>query len=61
MEVYLRNPDEVNNQWLFWRSKKRYFNVGEIAVCFFQLSWDTWLLSTIKEVTDELGINDGIN
>lgn len=61
MEVYLRNPDEVNNQWLFWRAKKRYFNVGEIAICFFQLSWDTWLLSTIKEVTCELGINDGIN
>jgi len=61
MEVYLRNPDEVNNTWLFWRAKRRYFNVGEIAICLFQLSWDTWLLSTIKEVTRELGVNDGVN
>lgn len=61
MEVYLRNPDEINNRWLFWRAKRRYFNVGEIAICLFQLTWDTWLLSTIKEVTHELGINDGIN
>lgn len=61
MEVYLRNPDEVNCQWLFWRAKRRYFNVGEIAICFFQLSWNTWLLSTIKEITRELGINNGIN
>lgn len=61
MEVYLRNPDEVNNRWLFWRAKRRYFNVGEIAICFFQLSWNTWLLSTIKEVTKELGVNDGVN
>lgn len=61
MEVYLRNPDEVNNGWLFWRAKRRYFNVGEVAICLFQLSWNTWLLSTIKEVTHELGVNNGIN
>lgn len=61
MDVYLRNPDEVNNAWLFWRAKRRYFNVGEIAICLFQLSWNTWLLSTIKEVTRELGVNNGVN
>ena len=61
MEVYLRNPDDVNNTWLFWRTKRRYFNVGETAICFFQLSSNTWLLSTIKQVTCELGINNGIN
>lgn len=61
MEVYLRNPDDVNTTWLFWRAKRRYFNVGEIALCLFQLSWNTWLLSTIKKVTRELGVNDGVN
>jgi hypothetical protein len=61
MEVYLRNPDDVNTTWLFWRAKRRYFNVGEIALCLFQLSWNTWLLSTIKRVTRELGVNDGVN
>lgn len=61
MEVYLQNPDNVNNTWLFWRTKRRYFNVGETAICFFKLSSNTWLLSTIKQVTRELGINNGIN
>ena len=41
MEVFLKNPDEVNHRWLFWREKRRYFNVGEIAICLFQLSFDT--------------------
>ncbi len=61
MEAYLRNPDEVNTRWLFWRTTRRYFNVSEIAICLFQLSYDTWLLSTIKEVTRELGVNKGVN
>ncbi len=61
MDVYLRNPDEINNGWLFWRTKKRYFNVGEIAICLFKLSEDNWLLSTIKEVTQELGVKEGVN
>ena len=61
MEVYLQNPEEVNTKWLFWRTKRRYFNVGEIAICLFQLSWDTWLLSTIKKVVKEIGVLNGVN
>jgi len=61
MQAYLKNPEEVNHRWLFWRTKRRNFNVGEIAICFFQLSYDTWLLSTIKEVTKEFGIINGVN
>lgn len=61
MELYLRNPDTVNTQWLFWRSKQRYFNVGQIAVCLLKLSYDTWLLTTIKRVTKELDVFEGIN
>lgn len=61
MEVYLQNPDIVNNEWLFWRTKQRYFNVGHIAICFLRLSYETWLLTTIKIVTKELNIVEGIN
>ncbi|MDN5290868.1 MAG: hypothetical protein PWQ06_1107 [Anaerophaga sp.] len=61
MELHQNNPDIVNNQWLFWRSKQRYFYVGQIAICFLKLSYDTWLLTTIKKVTKELNIYDGIN
>lgn len=61
MELYLRDPEVVNTQWLFWRTKQRYFNVGQIAICLLKLSSDTWLLTTIKRITKEFGIQDGIN
>ncbi len=61
MDLYLRDPEIVNTRWLFWRSKQRYFNVGQIAICLLKLSYDTWLLTTIKRVTEEYGISDGVN
>ena len=61
MEVFKQNPEEVNTQWLFWRNKSRYFNVGQIAVCLLKLSYDTWLLTSIKKVTKELDVLEGIN
>ena len=54
-------PEIVNDRWLFWRSKQRYFNVGQIAICLLRLSYDTWLLTTIKEVERELNVTNGIN
>lgn len=61
IEEYKKDPDKINNGWLFWRSKKRYFYVGQNAVCFLRLTWDTWLLATIKLITKELEITNGIN
>lgn len=61
IEVFKSNPDEVNINWLFWRENKRYFNVGDIAICFIDLSNDNWLLTTIKRVTEELDVKGGIN
>ena len=61
MHLYQQNPDIVNNQWLFWRSKTRYFQVGQIAICLLKLSYDTWLLTTIKKVTKDFDIYEGIN
>lgn len=61
MDEYQRDPDMINNQWLFWRNKNRYFEVGQIAVCMLKLSSDTWLLTTIKKVTKELDVMKGIN
>ena len=28
MDLYLREPEIVNTQWLFWRNQQRYFRVG---------------------------------
>lgn len=32
IDLFQKNPDLVNNQWLFWREKRRFFNVGQIAI-----------------------------
>lgn len=61
MDLYKNNPEIVNNEWLFWNEKQRYFKVGQIAVCFLKLSYDLWLLTTIKQITKDLGVNGGIN
>ena len=61
MDLYLTNPEIVNSKWLFWRSKQRYFNVGQIAICLLKLSYDTWLLTTIKRVVEEFDVYDDIN
>lgn len=61
MDLYLSNPDIINNQWLFWRNNQRYFNVGQIAICLLKLSYDRWLLATIKKVTKELEVYQGVN
>lgn len=61
IEEYQKNPDIVNRQWLFWRNQKRYFSVGQIAICMLKLTQDTWLLTTIKKVTKEKNIYEGVN
>lgn len=61
MDLYKRNPDEINTRWLFWRTEQRYFNVGQIAICLLKLTYDTWLLTTIKNVTKEFDVKRDIN
>lgn len=54
MEEYLKNPEIINTEWLFWRTQQSYFRLGYIAICFLKLSGDKWLLTTIKKVTKDL-------
>ena len=61
LDLFLKNPERINTQWLFWRSEKRSFYEGQIAICLLKLSSDTWLLTTIKQVTNDLGVYNGIN
>lgn len=61
MELYLNDPEIINTQWLFWKSERRYFYEGQIAICFLRLSYDTWLLTTIKKITKDLNIYNGIS
>lgn len=61
LDGYLHDPEHVNTRYFLWRRKQRYFNVGQIAICLLKLSEDKWLLTTIKKITKELNIFDGIN
>ena len=61
LELYRKNPDIVNTQWLFWREQRRYFYEGQIAVCFLKIGWDKWLLTTIKKITKDLNVEGGIS
>ncbi|MGN0994787.1 MAG: GIY-YIG nuclease family protein [Butyricicoccus sp.] len=60
LDLYQKNPEIVNTQWLFWRESRHYFAVGQIAICFLKLTWDTWLLTTIKRITKNLDVRNGI-
>jgi len=60
MTLYQNDPEIVNTRWLFWRAKRSYFCEGQVAICFLKLSDDTWLLTTIKNITQDLEVYDGI-
>ena len=61
LEVYKNSPEEVNTRWLLWRCKRRYYPyTGIIAINLIPLGGDTWLLTTIKEITKLLDIQDNI-
>lgn len=61
LDVYLENPYEFNTEWLFWRTKTRNFNVGQLAINMVRMNEQTWLLTTIKKVTKENDKFNGIN
>lgn len=61
MDLYLKNPDIVNVGWFLWRRKRRCYSVGQVAICLLKLSYDTWLLTTIKRITKDLDVIEGIN
>lgn len=60
MEAYTRNPSIVNDGWFLWHKERRYFHEGQIGICFLKLSSDTWLLTTIKEITKCLDVSNAV-
>lgn len=61
LDTFLSDPEAVNTLNLFWRTNQRYFSVGQLAINLVQMTTDIWLLTTIKEVTKELGVRNGQN
>lgn len=60
LDLYKTNPDEVNVTWFLWHDDRRYFNVGQTAICLLKLRGDQWLLTTIKKITRLLDVIDGV-
>lgn len=60
LDLYQKDPEIVNTHWLFYKKQKRYFYEGQIAVCLLKLTSETWLLTTIKKVTKELDVEEGV-
>lgn len=60
LDLYKTNPDEVNVTWFLWHDARRYFNVGQTAICLLKLRGDQWLLTTIKKITRLLDVTDGV-
>ncbi len=61
LDLYVRDPEYVNSQYFLWRSQRRYFSVGQTAICFLKISEDMWLLTTIKKIKKDLDVIEGIN
>lgn len=61
MVEYTKNPEIVNTQWLFWRTDRRYFDVGQTVICMLKIGHNLWLLTTTKHITNELHVKNGIN
>ncbi|MBQ4284182.1 MAG: hypothetical protein IJB96_09685 [Lachnospira sp.] len=61
LDMYIQDPEMVNTQFFLWRTKQRYFSVGQIAICLLKLAEDKWLLTTIKRIMKELDVIDGVN
>lgn len=60
LDLYKTNPDEVNVTWFLWHDDRRYFNVGQTAICLLKLRGDQWLLTTIKKITRLLDVTEGV-
>lgn len=51
----------MNVRWFLWCSQRKYYRIGQVAICLLKLSYDTWLLTTIKRITKDLDVNEGVN
>ena len=60
LEEYKKDPNKINVEWFLWHNKRRYFKEGQIAICLLYLYSDKWLLTTIKKITKELDIENGV-
>ena len=60
IDVFLSDPEGMNNDWMLHRTKRKDFRTGQIVINLVKLDWNTWLLTSIKRITKELDVTDDI-
>ena len=60
-DLFLSSPDKLNKEWFLWRNKQKYFQVGDIGVCFVKLNDNEWLLTNIALITKDFNVCEAIN
>lgn len=60
LDEYMADPELVNTTWFLWHDDRRYFDVGQMAICLLKLRADQWLLTTIKKITNLLDVTGGV-
>lgn len=62
IEVFKKDREIINTQWLLWRKKQYYFRKDDLAICLVQLKQDRdlWLLTTMKRINSVLNVANGV-
>ena len=62
IDLFLNNPEEINTNWLFWNYSRAEFKEDQIVIglCRMDNGGDFYLLTTIKRVTKDLNVRNGI-
>lgn len=60
IELFKNDPQEINSVWFMWRNKPNVFNVGQHGICLVRIGGDSWLFTTMKTITQDLGIHNGV-
>jgi hypothetical protein len=60
LEKYKSNPEEVATGWFLWKQKNqgKPFKKSQLGIGILDLNNDKWLLVTVKNIIEELNIND---
>lgn len=62
IDLFLNNPEEINTNWLFWNYSRAEFKEGQVIIglCRMDNGDDFYLLTTIKRITKDLNVRNGI-
>lgn len=57
---FLKEPEEINTNWLFWNYKNASFKEGQNVIALLKMDYDNYLLTTIKKITKDYNIRENV-